>query len=133
VERRSGAGGRKPRGGRPASGPGSGGPESGSSAAAGWERGRWITPEGYARLQAELRRLWTEERPRATRDVQQAAAHGDRSENAEYQYGKRRLREIDRRLRQLSRRLESLQVIEPRGLADERVRFGAWVTVRGEL
>ena len=92
----------------------------------------FITPEGYARLQAELQRLWTQDRPHATRDVQAAAAHGDRSENAEYQYGKRRLREIDRRIRELAGRLEKLEVVDHRGRADDRVLFGAWVTVETE-
>jgi transcription elongation factor GreB len=91
-----------------------------------------ITPEGHARLQAELTRLWREQRPRATRAVQEAAAHGDRSENAEYQYGNRQLRDIDRRIRQLSKRLESLQVVDHRGLVDERARFGAWVGLETE-
>jgi transcription elongation factor GreB len=91
-----------------------------------------ITPEGYARLQAELQRLWSQERPRATRDVQEAAAHGDRSENAEYLYGKRRLREIDRRIRDLGARLEKTEVVDHRGLASDRILFGAWVTLEDE-
>jgi transcription elongation factor GreB len=95
-------------------------------------KGGSITPEGYARLQAELQRLWTQDRPAATRDVQAAAAHGDRSENAEYQYGKRRLREIDQRIRVLAGRLEKLQVVDHRGRCDERILFGAWVTLETE-
>jgi transcription elongation factor GreB len=91
-----------------------------------------ITPEGYARLQGELQRLWSQDRPKATRDVQEAAAHGDRSENAEYQYGKRRLREIDQRIRDLAGRLEKLQVVDHRGRTDERIVFGAWVTLETE-
>src|SRR5437868_1955209 len=63
------------------------------------QRSRHITPEGAKKLRAELDQLWTKERPRVTQEVADAAAQGDRSENAEYIYGKRRLREIDRRLR----------------------------------
>ena len=73
----------------------------------------FITPEGYDKLKAEVDYLWKEERPRVTREVEAAAALGDRSENAEYQYGKRRLREIDRRLRFLSGRLDEVQVLHP--------------------
>jgi transcription elongation factor GreB len=92
-----------------------------------------ITPEGLQRLQLELERLWTVERPRVTREVAEAAALGDRSENAEYIYGKRRLREIDSRLRFLSRRIEELQVVPPGRVDDpQRVYFGAWVTLEGE-
>jgi transcription elongation factor GreB len=91
-----------------------------------------ITPEGYARLQSEMQRLWSQDRPRATRDVQEAAAHGDRSENAEYQYGKRRLREIDRRIGDLAARLEKVEVVDHSGLVTDRVMFGAWVTLETE-
>jgi len=89
----------------------------------------YITPEGEARLRAEIERLWNEERPRVTREVKAAAALGDRSENAEYIYGKKRLREIDARLRFLSKRLDSLQVVREPARRDGRVRFGCWVTV----
>jgi transcription elongation factor GreB len=96
-------------------------------------RPRYITPEGRAALEAELKRLWTVERPKVTREVAEAAAQGDRSENAEYIYGKRRLREIDRRLRELSKRFETLEVVDPRTSSDDgRVRFGAWVTLEDE-
>jgi transcription elongation factor GreB len=95
-------------------------------------RATYITPEGARRLREELERLWSVERPRVTREVQAAAAQGDRSENAEYIYGKRRLREIDARLRYLSQRLESVTVVEPRREASGRVFFGAWVTVETE-
>lgn len=88
-----------------------------------------ITPEGAERLRRELERLWKVERPRVTREVAAAAAHGDRSENAEYIYGKRRLREIDSRIRFLTSRLESVEVVEGGGARDGRVYFGAWVTV----
>jgi len=89
---------------------------------------RYITPEGFRRLQDELERLWKVERPRVTAEVSAAAAQGDRSENAEYIYGKKKLREIDRRLRFLSKRLDSLTVVPPKAHA-ERIFFGAWVTV----
>jgi transcription elongation factor GreB len=92
----------------------------------------YITPEGYAKLEAELSRLWTIERPKVTREVADAAAHGDRSENAEYIYGKRRLREIDRRIQELGKRLEVLEVLEAKDGADDRIGFGAWVTLEDE-
>lgn len=89
------------------------------------------TPIGYAKLRAELHELWKVERPRVTEEVSIAAAHGDRSENAEYKYGKRRLREIDRRLRWLNKRLAELTVVRaaPR---DGKVHFGMLVTVEDE-
>ena len=71
----------------------------------------YITPEGAKKLRAELDQLWTVERPRVTQEVADAAAQGDRSENAEYIYGKRRLREIDRRVRFLSKRLDEVTVV----------------------
>ena len=92
----------------------------------------YITPEGAARLRAELDQLWTIERPRVTREVADAAAQGDRSENAEYIYGKRRLREIDRRLRFLAKRLDQVKVVAPQARADGRAYFGAWVTVEDD-
>ncbi len=72
------------------------------------------------------------ERRRVTQEVADAAAQGDRSENAEYIYGKKRLREIDRRVRFLTRRLEALTVVEPRDRGDDKVWFGAWVSVEDE-
>lgn len=93
---------------------------------------RYITPEGFRALQRELDHLWKVERPKVTNEVMWAAAQGDRSENAEYIYGKRRLREIDRRIRFLTRRLESLTVVEPSPEQRGAVRFGAWVTVEDE-
>src|SRR5436305_15340097 len=88
---------------------------------------KYITPEGARRLREELERLWREERPSVCRAVTAAAAQGDRSENAEYTYGKRRLREIDRRAGVLRRRLEGLGVAAgPRGGA-ARGLCGAWV------
>jgi transcription elongation factor GreB len=92
---------------------------------------RYITPEGFKRLRDELDRLWSVDRPQITAEVSAAAAQGDRSENAEYIYGKKKLREIDRRIRYLSRRIDSLTVVEQRDSAD-RVYFGAWVTIEDE-
>lgn len=90
-----------------------------------------ITPAGYAKLRAELDHLWKVERPQVTDEVAAAAALGDRSENAEYQYGKRRLREIDRRVRWLNKRLAELQIVRV-APSDGRVHFGAHVTVEDE-
>ena len=90
---------------------------------------KYITPEGEKRLREELDRLWRIERPRVTQAVAEAAAQGDRSENAEYTYGKRRLREIDRRVRYLRKRLEGMMVVDQRPADPRRVYFGAWVTV----
>jgi transcription elongation factor GreB len=93
---------------------------------------RHITPEGYQRLQDELDQLWRVERPRVTREVTAAAAQGDRSENAEYQYGKKRLREIDRRVHFLRKRLDELEVVRATPAQAGRVFFGAWVSLEGE-
>jgi transcription elongation factor GreB len=97
---------------------------------------QYITPEGAKRLRDELDALWREERPRVTQAVSEAAAQGDRSENAEYTYGKRRLREIDRRVRFLRKRLEGMTIVDPQGAARKpdpaRVYFGAWVRVEDE-
>jgi transcription elongation factor GreB len=95
-------------------------------------KSRYITPEGYRRLEQELDRLWRTERPRVTREVTAAAAQGDRSENAEYIYGKRRLREIDRRVHFLRKRLEELEVVRHTPTQEGRVFFGAWVALEGE-
>ena len=92
----------------------------------------YITPEGARRLRGELEQLWSVERPRVTQEVADAAAQGDRSENAEYIYGKRRLREIDRRIRFLAKRLDALTVVEPRERSDGKVYFGAWVTLEDD-
>jgi len=96
-------------------------------------RSRYITPEGFERLQAEHAHLWKVERPKVTEAVSVAAALGDRSENADYIYGKKRLREIDRRVRFLSKRIDELIVVErePEKQAS-RVYFGAWVTLEDE-
>ena len=97
---------------------------------------KYVTPEGAARLREELHALWHEERPRVTQAVSEAAALGDRSENAEYTYGKKRLHEIDRRVRFLRKRLEGMTVVDPLrtdGRRDPgRVYFGAWVEVEYE-
>lgn len=92
----------------------------------------YITREGYERLRAELDQLWHGERPKVTAEVQAAAAMGDRSENAEYIYGKKRLREIDARIRFLSKRLEALTVVEGPPAVPDRVFFGAWASIEDE-
>ena len=92
-----------------------------------------ITREGYDKLKKELDFLWREERPEVTKKVTWAASLGDRSENAEYIYGKRRLREIDKRLEFLSRRLDAVRVVNPATTRDKsRVGFGAIVDVEDE-
>ena len=93
---------------------------------------KYSTPEGAARLRAELDDLWSRERPAVTRAVAEAAAMGDRSENAEYLYGKRRLREIDRRVRFLIKRLEGADIVDSAGRESDQVFFGATVTVYSE-
>jgi transcription elongation factor GreB len=93
---------------------------------------KYATPEGARRLREELDDLWRVQRPAVTRAVAEAAAQGDRSENAEYIYGKKQLREIDRRVRFLRKRLEGLIVVDR--VPDDRTRvfFGAWVTLEDE-
>ena len=91
-----------------------------------------ITPEGDARMRAELHELWHVRRPQVTQSVSEAAAQGDRSENAEYTYGKKMLREIDSRVRFLTKRLESLKVVDSRPSAPHKVYFGAWVSLEDE-
>jgi transcription elongation factor GreB len=90
---------------------------------------QFITPEGAARLKLELDELWRVERPRVTQAVSEAAAQGDRSENAEYTYGKKRLREIDKRVRFLRKRLDGMTVVDKPPSDPRRVFFGAWVTL----
>ena len=92
----------------------------------------YITPEGYRRFEEEADRLWNVDRPKMAKAVQVAAAEGDRSENAEYQYSKQRLAAIDRRLRFLGKRLKALTVVDERPPDDGRVYFGSWVTVGDE-
>ena len=92
----------------------------------------YITPEGEAALRAELHALWKVERPEVTKAVSAAAANGDRSENGDYIYGKKRLREIDSRVRFLRKRLDALTVVsEPLGERN-KIWFGAWVTIEDE-
>lgn len=93
---------------------------------------KYVTVAGAQRLRAELEQLWRQERPRVTEAVAAAAAQGDRSENAEYTYGKRRLREIDRRVRFLRRRLEGMVVVDQPPADPGRVYFGAWVELEAE-
>ena len=93
---------------------------------------KYITPEGYRRLNEELQRLWKEERPPITKSVQEAAAQGDRSENAEYIYGKKQLREIDRRIRFLSKRLDGMTVVDRPPEDTGKVFFGAWVELEDD-
>jgi transcription elongation factor GreB len=88
-----------------------------------------ITPEGHARLKAELDELWRQRRPEVVKALAAAAAEGDRSENAEYTYRKKQLGEIDRRVRYLSKRLESLRVVHERPSDCSAIFFGAWFEV----
>lgn len=89
----------------------------------------YMTPEGYARLRAELFSLIDEERPKVVETVHWAASNGDRSENGDYHYGKKRLREIDRRIRFLTKRLELAEVVDPAvHQGSDQVFFGATVT-----
>lgn len=91
-----------------------------------------ITPQGAQRLREELDYLWRVKRPQVTQAVSEAAAQGDRSENAEYIYGKKQLREIDRRVRYLQKRLESLVIVDRPPSDTSRVYFGAWVRLENE-
>jgi transcription elongation factor GreB len=90
----------------------------------------YISPEGFARLKAELRQLVEVERPDVVKTVAWAASLGDRSENADYIYGKKRLREIDRRVRFLIKRLESAEVVQSAGRETDQVFFGATVSIK---
>mgnify|MGYP001205338819 FL=1 len=95
----------------------------------------YMTPGGHGRLKAELDHLTTVERPEVTRVVSWAASNGDRSENGDYLYGKKRLREIDRRMRYLIKRLDAAEVIDPAARDVDQIYFGATVTIvnqRGE-
>jgi transcription elongation factor GreB len=92
----------------------------------------YITPQGAQCLRNELERLWRVERPQVTQAVSDAAALGDRSENAEYIYGKKRLREIDRRIRFLQKRLDEIVVVDRPPADPSRVFFGAWVRIEDE-
>lgn len=92
----------------------------------------YITPEGERALSEELEFLWRKERPLVTQQVSDAAALGDRSENADYIYGKRRLREIDRRVRFLRKRLEHLTIVDQLPTNQSKIYFGAWVELMDE-
>ncbi|MGK3142442.1 transcription elongation factor GreB [Pantoea sp. C2G6] len=93
---------------------------------------RLITREGFDKLKAELDFLWREERPEVTKKVTWAASLGDRSENADYQYNKKRLREIDRRVRYLTKSLEQLRIVDYSPQQDGKVFFGAWVEIEND-
>ncbi|MCB1696857.1 MAG: transcription elongation factor GreB [Pseudomonadales bacterium] len=92
----------------------------------------YITPEGEQRLRAELHQLWKVERPVVTNTVHEAAKNGDRSENGDYIYGKRRLREIDSRVRFLNKRLDELKVIDQIPADTGKIYFGARVSLEDE-
>lgn len=92
----------------------------------------YVTPAGHKRLNDELSHLWKVERPKLVETIAWAASNGDRSENGDYIYGKRKLREIDRRLRFLSKRLDSAVIVDNAGKDHECVYFGATVTVADE-
>ncbi|MBI9091329.1 MAG: transcription elongation factor GreB [Desulfobacterium sp.] len=93
---------------------------------------KYITPEGAQKLTEEFQYLWTVERPQVTARVSEAAAQGDRSENAEYIYGKKRLREIDSRIRFLTKRLDGITVVDRIPDDQDIVYFGAFVTLEDE-
>lgn len=92
----------------------------------------YITPAGLAKLQAELHQLVRIERPEVTKTVAWAAGNGDRSENADYIYGKKRLREIDRRVRFLTHRIDLVVIVDPGTITSDKVQFGATVTIIDE-
>ena len=93
---------------------------------------KYITPEGAARLKSELDDLWRVQRPAVTKAVSEAAAQGDRSENAEYIYGKRQLAQIDRRVRFLRKRLNGIRIVDQKPSDTGKVYFGAWFTLTDE-
>lgn len=92
----------------------------------------YITPDGARKLRDELNDLWKVTRPEVTKNVSDAAALGDRSENADYIYGKKRLREIDKRIRYLTKRLDNLEIVDRQPDDTETVYFGAWVKLEDE-
>jgi transcription elongation factor GreB len=92
----------------------------------------YITPEGEIALREELHQLWKVERPTVTHSVHEAAKNGDRSENGDYIYGKKRLREIDSRVRFLTKRLDDLTVVDQAPKQQDKIFFGAWVTLVDE-
>jgi len=93
---------------------------------------KYITPEGLERLHAEFRELWHVRRPEVVAALAAAAAEGDRSENAEYIYRKKQLREMDSRIRHLSQRLEQVTVVDPEPADPSRIYFGAWVELEDD-
>lgn len=108
------------------------GPELGDDAGIPGGFTNYITPGGHKRLNEEFTRLWKVDRPKVVDTVAWAASNGDRSENGDYIYGKRKLREIDRRIRFLSKRLDSAVVVNNAGKTHDKVYFGATVTVADE-
>jgi transcription elongation factor GreB len=96
------------------------------------EKNNYMTPACYKKLMDELDWLNRQERPEVTRLVQWAASNGDRSENADYLYGKKRLREIDRRIRFLTQRLETSMVVDPTSIKSSKIQFGATVELLDE-
>lgn len=95
-------------------------------------KNNYITPKGHQKLVTELDQLLRVERPEVTKLIQWAASNGDRSENADYLYGKRRLREIDRRIRFLTQRLDAAVIVDPEKIKSEKIQFGATVDVVDE-
>ena len=96
------------------------------------EKVNYITPEGFRKLQEEFNKLFHDERPKLVETVAWAAGNGDRSENGDYIYGKRRLREIDKRLLFLRDRIEAAQVVDPKEVKSDKVVFGATVKIEDE-
>lgn len=96
------------------------------------DKTNYITPDGFKKLQDEFKELFSNERPKLVQTVAWAAGNGDRSENGDYIYGKRRLREIDKRLQFLRDRIESAQVVDPKAIRSDKVVFGATVTIQDE-
>jgi transcription elongation factor GreB len=96
------------------------------------EKNNYISPKGHQKLVDELEQLLKVERPEVTRLVQWAASNGDRSENADYLYGKKRLREIDRRMRFLGQRLDAAVIVDPTQITSDKIQFGATTSVMDE-
>ncbi len=96
------------------------------------KRSAYITPEGAQSMRDELEQLWKVERPVVTQAVTDAAALGDRSENADYHYGKKKLRQIDSRVRFLAKRLEEVTIVDAKERSDDKVFFGAWVLLEND-
>lgn len=92
----------------------------------------YITPSGAEKLKEELKKLLHQDRPELVKVISWAASNGDRSENGDYIYGKRKLREIDRRIRFLTQRLEQAEIVDPRTQDPTRILFGATVTIQNE-